>query len=139
MLALARSAATELGRGLSTALVVRAGSQSCPKCPDCTLVCPEPARIPDCICQAGERQPDPGCPLPPSAFSWLCVFLIGIVLGFFAHWRLSWRAYVEGKPVCIPAPNLAEGECIDREIIAAEARSQLAAVKARARHGVTGR
>ena len=139
MLALARSAAAEIGRGLSTALIVRAGSRECPACPDCHLVCPEPARIPDCVCQAGERQPDPTCPLLPSYSSWCLVFLVGVLVGLVAQWRLSQRTVVEGRPVVPVPPRIESPESIDREAIAIEARSQIAAVKARARNGPTAR
>ena len=135
MLALARAAAAELGRGLSTALIVRAGSQSCARCPDCNLVCPEPARIPDCVCQAGARQPDPSCPALPGLSNWICIFLCGVLVGIAVHWKLSRESVVEGKPVAFPGLPIATQENIDRETIATEARLQIAAVKARARHG----
>ena len=138
-LAFARSAAAEMGKGLSLALTGRAGSHECAPCPSCSLVCPEPARIPDCVCQAGERQVDPGCPPPPHWSLWCLVFLVGVLIGIGIHWKLSQRVFVEGRPVVIQAEPEVQAIDLDREIIAAEARLQIAAVKAKARNGTGAR
>ena len=140
MQALIRSAFAEIGKGVGTALIVRAGSQPCAVCPSCSLVCPEPARLPDCICQAGQRQVDPHCPAAPHWSAWLCVLLVGILIGVIAQWRLSRDTVVEGKPYVAAKeiqnidPNTAE-----RERIRCEAKEQIAAVKAKAKNGTGAR
>ena len=70
MQALARLAATEVSRSISTAVVLWAGKVSCPN-----LSCGEAPLCPDCICHEGRRVID----CPASRCSWgLAVYYIGI-------------------------------------------------------------
>ena len=72
MQALARLAATELSRSVSTALVLWAGKTTCP-----SLTCGEVPRCPDCICAEGRRLTVP----PGQQCSWTFAFVY-IFLGF---------------------------------------------------------
>ena len=70
MQALARLAATEVSRAISTGIVLWAGKVNCPN-----LTCGETPRCPDCICHEGRRVID----CPASRCSWgLAVYYIGI-------------------------------------------------------------
>ena len=77
MQAVLRAAGGEIARGLSAALVVKAGSQ-CPAC-DCRpqFVCP------DCICRGLDRGYEP-CTGLPASWALLAAFvalLVGVILG----------------------------------------------------------
>ena len=84
MLAVLRAQIPEVVRGLTTSLLVRS---STPTCPDLvcspSLTCPEVHRCPDCICSGTSRS----CPelgeAPPSLqlVSHLVILVVGIVLG----------------------------------------------------------
>ena len=77
MQAAARAAIQELARGLSTATIVLAGTQT----PQCTCICPG---CPDCNCLGTHR----ACPQPPSpsafsGFSLTIGFVLGVVVALF--------------------------------------------------------
>ena len=105
MVAAARQLLSELARGLTTALSIRAARTECPTCPTATLqcapslVCSEAPRCPDCVCEQGRRV----CPEAASGFELALVCLcLGIVIGFtvsegrrrFYHW---WIVKSDGR------------------------------------------
>ena len=114
-----RSALSELARGFSTALVVRASVTT----PVCNCSCPEFPRLPDCVCSGEIRR----CPVEtpcPGVDLWFCavvgalVFLIGILVG-----RWSTGAVVTGRPLGVyPRFDLDEENESD---LAAEALAQV--------------
>ena len=72
--------ALELSRAISTALVVRAGHQSCPACAP-ALTCSPPA-CPDCVCGQGERcRVQDGRLVGFSAAVVVLVFIAGAISG----------------------------------------------------------
>ena len=82
MLAIARSLAPELARGLSTSLALLANRQACPDCicspsVQCAHL-PKPA---DCICEGNQRQcpATEGC--PDQLACWAIAFLAGVIIG----------------------------------------------------------
>ena len=83
MQALLRSFAADLGKAVSTAVVIWTGT---PRCPDCILTCGEPPRIPDCICSEGNRQRSPDCVGCQHASVAAVCLLLGVLSGALLHW-----------------------------------------------------
>ena len=104
MLAIARTVAPEVARGLSTALALLS-SPSCPPCQvDCSpsLHCPEVVHCPDCVCEGSLRH----CATTPChcatslvvgglAVGGCLLFAIGVWVGY----QVRGSAAVVGKPV----------------------------------------
>ena len=97
MQAALRAAGQELARGLSTGLVVWAGSST----PSCTCSCPELPRLPDCICGGStERLWQAPCP----AWSWVSVFAVlaafcfGVAIGGYLRQVVPRQSLEEEAP-----------------------------------------
>jgi hypothetical protein len=127
MQAAIRAAAQELARGLSTGLVVWAGSAS-PTC-ICTpaaFSCPEFPRLLDCFCHGSSRT----CPTAvESTLTYGTVFVawaVGILVGLALAAAGQWKRTVIGTPVPVATLTLEE-----------EAAIQVAEVRRRSNGGGT--
>ena len=85
MQAAARAALGEVVRGLSTALVLRAGTPVCPACSP-SLACAD-VRCPACTCHGGGRCPASSAPSEPPPWGYLISGGI-LFLAFAAGWLL---------------------------------------------------
>ena len=123
MQALARLAATEVSRAISTGIVLWAGKVNCPN-----LTCGETPRCPDCICHEGRRVID----CPANQCSWgLAVYYIGIgiIIGGALSALLTgvidrFRPRVRSST---PSPSVADregAESSESEDFVAQARAQ---------------
>ncbi len=115
MQAAARAAIQEVARGLSTAAIVLAGTQT----PQCTCICPS---CPDCNCLGTHR----ACPVAPSpsvfsGFSVAIGFILGVVVALFV-------SAVTKPPRELRRPPLGAGprvEVLEEELdVASVARQQ---------------
>ena len=83
---------------------------------------------------------NPLCPAAAHWSAWLCVLLVGVLIGILAHWVLSRDVVVEGRPfVVIPEIQNIDPNVAERERIRVEAKEQIAAVKAKAKNGTGAR
>ena len=121
MQALARLAATEVSRAISTGIVLWAGKVNCPN-----LTCGETPRCPDCICHEGRRVID----CPPCSWSLALYYIgIGIIIGGALSALLTgvidrFRPRVRSPT---PSPSVADregAESSESEDFVAQARAQ---------------
>ena len=146
MQALLKSFAVDLGKAVSTAVVIWSGT---PKCPDCILTCADPPRIPDCICAEGIRQKPVECnSCEYSTLALVCLFF-GVAVGAGLHALWIQRSTVVGTvttplqlnsvPYSTEIPESAEDIDLTLvEDIRALARAQISQVR-RARDGSLSR
>ncbi len=121
----ARTAIQELARGLSTAAIVLAGTQT----PQCTCICPS---CPDCNCAGSERV----CPAPPPCAASggvpiLVGFVLGVVVALFCVAVTEPRRHIE---VVVPASRPCIEEVVEEVDVAHIARQQ----SLQLRHGARG-
>ena len=138
MLAVLRAQIPEVVRGLTTSLLLRS---STPTCPDLvcspTLSCPEVHRCPDCVCSGVSRS----CPVAPDVststhfVSHVVFLLVGIVIGAFFHRQLC---KYRGRPSIFSRcfPNKEESDSSSSSDLIEKARRQTALAK---RNGVLSR
>ncbi len=108
MQAAARAAIQEIARGVSTGLVVLAGTQT----PQCTCICPA---CPDCNCLGSQRVYPAAPTCTANGVSVLVGFVLGLIVGLFC---LVVSAPCRGIEVVVP-PSRARIEEISEEVDAA--------------------
>ena len=82
MLAIARSLAPELARGLSTSLALLANRQACPDCLcSPTLQCAQLPKPADCVCESNQRLCAVTDSCPDPVVHCVIAFLSGVIVG----------------------------------------------------------
>ena len=121
-----RAAAAELSRSVSTAIVLWAGIPHCP-----SLVCPEPQRCGDCVCQEGKRlvAPVPGACVGFGTAHLAAALAFGILVGVVLQQWITSRTIVRGKCLEAGAKRIAGGANEELADFRSEARAQAQPVR----------